>query len=150
MQNPQVGETDMNKPNTRLTRDIKHARIAGVCAGIARHFSLETWVVRIITFGALFFSGSLILFAYIAAWLILEPDNKPDDRRDSNSYGQNNFGYDDYHFDIKENTWRSGEPPKQALVTIANGYQKLEQRIQQMEKHVTSQRFQVEREINKL
>lgn len=140
----------MNKPNTRLTRDIGHARIAGVCAGIARHFSLETWVVRIITFGALFFSGSLVLFAYIAAWLILEPDNKSDNTQHRHSSADHEFNYDEYHFDIKENTWRSGEPPKQALVTIAKGYQKLEERIQQMEKHVTSQRFQVEREINKL
>lgn len=138
----------MNRQTGRLRRDMSHARIAGVCAGIARHFGLETWVVRIITFGALFFSGSLISFAYIAAWLILERDDKD---KFSNEYQQ---GYKaaehSYEFDIKENIWQAGEPPKQALQKIAQGYQKLEQRIQNMEKHVTSERFRVEREINKL
>ncbi|MCU4676733.1 envelope stress response membrane protein PspC [Catenovulum sp. 2E275] len=139
--------TNSNQTNKRLKRDTANARIAGVCAGVARHFSLETWVVRIIVFGSLFFAGGLTLFVYLAAWLILERDDKTSAyQQDINS----TYSGETYHFDIKENTWRAGQPPKQALQTIAHAYQTLEQRIQQMEKHVTSERFKVEREINKL
>ncbi len=134
-----------NQPK-RLKRDSQNARIAGVCAGIARHFALETWVVRIITFGSLFFAGGLVIFAYLAAWLILERDDKV-----QNSAGNyTTHTSETVSFDIKENTWRAGEPPKQALQTIAKAYQTLESRIQQLEKHVTSERYKIEREINKL
>ncbi|MEV8877394.1 PspC domain-containing protein, partial [Mesorhizobium ciceri] len=35
-----------------LYRDPENGRIAGVCAGLANHFGMETWLVRILTVSA--------------------------------------------------------------------------------------------------
>ena len=37
-----------------LYRDTENGRIAGVCAGIAEYFKIETWLVRILTVTAFF------------------------------------------------------------------------------------------------
>lgn len=56
-----------------LYRDKKNGRIAGVCAGVADYFGIETWLVRILTVTAfLLAAGPFVLVAYIAAWFILD------------------------------------------------------------------------------
>jgi phage shock protein PspC (stress-responsive transcriptional regulator) len=46
--------------------------IAGVCSGIARRFSIEPTIVRILFVASLFLPGPQILI-YLAAWLLM-PD----------------------------------------------------------------------------
>ena len=46
--------------------------IAGVCSGIARRFSIEPTIVRILFVASLFLPGPQILI-YLAAWLLV-PD----------------------------------------------------------------------------
>ena len=59
-----------------LYRDPDNGRIAGVCAGVAQYFGLETWLVRILTVTGFFLlAGPFMLVAYVAAWFIL--DKKP-------------------------------------------------------------------------
>ncbi|WP_016955516.1 envelope stress response membrane protein PspC [Catenovulum sp. SX2] len=135
----------MKSEDRKLTRDVANGRIAGVCAGIAKYFSLETWVVRLITFGALIFSFSFILFVYIAAWLILERNDKVKSGRVYDTSTRDN-----YHFDIKQNVWQAGQPPKQVLAHLGDVFDRLEQRVRRLEKYATSERYRVEREINKL
>ena len=38
-----------------LYRDTRNGKIAGVCAGLAKHFDLDPWVMRFIFIGALLF-----------------------------------------------------------------------------------------------
>ena len=60
----------------QLYRDPSNKRIAGVCAGVADYFGLETWLVRILVVTGFFLlAGPFMLVAYIAAWFIL--DKKP-------------------------------------------------------------------------
>ncbi|EWH11857.1 transcriptional activator of the psp operon with PspB, phage shock protein [Catenovulum agarivorans DS-2] len=135
----------MTATNKKLTRDVHNGRIAGVCAGIANYFSLETWVVRLVTVGALIFSFSFILFVYIAAWLILERNDKVKPAR---VYETNTR--DNYHFDIKQNVWQAGSPPKVVLSDLAEVFERLELRVRNLEVYATSERYRVEKEINKL
>ncbi len=69
-----------------LYRDPDNGRIAGVCAGLANHFGMETWLVRILTVSAFLLGfGFFVVVAYIAAVLILDknprknkkPSNRP-------------------------------------------------------------------------
>ncbi|MER2491016.1 envelope stress response membrane protein PspC [Catenovulum sediminis] len=140
----------MKNVTNKLMRDMQNRRIAGVCAGFARYFGLENWVVRIVTVGALFFSFSLIFFAYVAAWLILERDDEMFNSGKNNSQTFDTKTDDNYHFDIKANAWQAGQPPKHALNSISKAFERLESRIQAIEKYATSERFRVEREINRL
>jgi phage shock protein C len=59
-----------------LTRSTTDSVIAGVCAGIARHFDWEVSVVRIVAVVLGVFSGVGVLI-YIAAWVIIPADNTP-------------------------------------------------------------------------
>ncbi|MGO1297813.1 MAG: PspC domain-containing protein, partial [Vibrio sp.] len=40
-----------------LTKDKQNGVIAGVCAGLARFFGIEIWLVRILTVSALLLGG---------------------------------------------------------------------------------------------
>jgi phage shock protein C len=59
-------------PNMRLVRPRGDRKIAGVCAGFARHLDLDVTLVRILwvflTFAAGFFPG---IIAYALAWIIM-------------------------------------------------------------------------------
>ena len=52
--------------------DRSHAKLAGVCAGIADYFGIDTTMVRIVfVLGALFGVGSFVLI-YLAIWLLAD------------------------------------------------------------------------------
>ena len=55
-----------------LYRPRDDRMIAGVCSGIARHFSLDPTIVRLAFVASLFLPGPQILI-YLIAWLIM-PD----------------------------------------------------------------------------
>ena len=54
---------------TKLYRNIKDSRIAGVCSGIADYFEIDTVIVRLFFLLALFLGGGIIV--YLIAWLIV-------------------------------------------------------------------------------
>src|SRR3954471_10500331 len=58
------------RPAPALRRDPEHRVVAGVCAGIARHFGVDPLVVRV-AFMAATFAGGLGVVAYGAAWLVM-------------------------------------------------------------------------------
>lgn len=63
--------TNDNSQNEKLTKDVHHGKIAGVCAGLANYFSMPRLAVRLIAVLCLFSFGKFIALAYIGAALIL-------------------------------------------------------------------------------
>src|SRR4051794_15471597 len=61
------------RPAPALRRDPEHRVLAGVCAGIARHFGIDPLVVRV-AFGALTFAGGLGVVLYAVAWVLVPED----------------------------------------------------------------------------
>jgi len=57
----------------RLYRSIADRRIAGVCGGVAAHFGLDSFLVRVLWVVSCF-AGFIGVLAYVAAWIIV-PDN---------------------------------------------------------------------------
>jgi phage shock protein C len=45
--------------------------VAGVCGGLAATYGWDLPVVRLITALCMIFSGSIIFFAYIVAWVVV-------------------------------------------------------------------------------
>nr|WP_136249904.1 envelope stress response membrane protein PspC [Ningiella ruwaisensis] len=149
-----------------LYRDPQRGKLGGVCAGLAEYLNIETWLVRILTFTAfLLTSGLFVLVVYIAAWLILE--KKPHDfaHTQGNSYvpsgnqgGQYvgkgytnaNGGSTDDKVHVKSKVWEAGMPPKQAFTNIQQRFIRSENRLRKLESYVTSNEFQLKREINRL
>lgn len=56
-----------------LYRNVRAARIAGVCSGIADYLEVRVRLVRVITILSFIFAGPFIFFAYCACWMALEP-----------------------------------------------------------------------------
>ncbi|GGW73966.1 envelope stress response membrane protein PspC [Alteromonas halophila] len=150
------------KKQRSLYRDSEHARIAGVCAGIANYFGLETWLVRILVVTGFFLlAGPFMIVAYVAAWFIL--DKQPPDYDtsvasapiDLSGKGWRNAPSESgsrsaSKVEVKTKVWQAGEPPKQALHDISSRFDAAETRLRKMETYVTSKEFQLNREISRL
>ncbi|WP_404339216.1 envelope stress response membrane protein PspC [Pseudoalteromonas mariniglutinosa] len=127
-----------------LYRDPERGKIAGVCAGLSDYFNMELWLVRIIVVTAVLLTGGpLFVVAYIAAWFIL--DKKPLDK----AYKNSNADHQD-PLEVKFKVWQKGEPPRRALQDLKERLARVDSRLQNMERYVTSPEFTVSREINKL
>lgn len=147
----------------QLQRDPKKGKIAGVCAGIAEYFGIETWLVRIMTVAAtLLLAGPFVPVFYIAAWFIMDKKEPEHDHthqraatfsRSSGVKGWRNDVVEDDNgkrVEVKAKVWQAGEPPRQAFYDIRQRYVSIEARLRKVETYVTSSEFQLNREINKL
>jgi phage shock protein C len=62
----------------RLTRATREAKIAGVCAGFARHFGLDVTLVRIVWLVLTVWPLPLFgCISYIVAWIVMPKDPEP-------------------------------------------------------------------------
>ncbi|CAM4126148.1 envelope stress response membrane protein PspC [Pseudoalteromonas sp. SR44-5] len=127
-----------------LLRDPARGKIAGVCAGLSDYFNMELWLVRIIVVTAVLLAGGpLFVVAYIAAWFIL--DKKP-----ANAQSKTDAAKHEDPLEVKFKVWQKGEPPRRALQDLKDRLGRVDIRLQDMERYVTSTEFTVSREINKL
>lgn len=147
----------------QLQRDPQQGKIAGVCAGIAEYFGIETWLVRIMTVAAtLLLAGPFVPVFYIAAWFIMDkkvPEHGHSSQRSAtfsrttrvkgwrNDIDEDD---DDRKVEVKAKVWQAGEPPRQAFYDIKQQFVRIEARLRKVETYVTSSEFQLNREINKL
>ncbi|MCC4831546.1 envelope stress response membrane protein PspC [Shewanella sp. 10N.7] len=131
----------MSKASGRtLYRIPKAGKISGVCAGIADYFNFETWLVRVIAVSIFLVGGSgPILIIYIALWLIL--DSKVEEVTTKPHHKD---------IEVKKKVWQAGEPAKRALHEVNSQFYALEIRLQRLERHVTSDNFDLKHEINNL
>ncbi|MCG9757742.1 MULTISPECIES: envelope stress response membrane protein PspC [Pseudoalteromonas] len=133
----------MSRLKRELYRDPSRGKVAGVCAGLSDYFNMELWLVRILFITAVLLSGGpLFIVVYVACWFILDkretmPNRSPDAK-------------DEDKVSVKFKVWQKGEPPRQALYDLKDRLSRLDGRIQNMERYVTSPEFTVSREIDKL
>ncbi|MDF0533565.1 envelope stress response membrane protein PspC [Shewanella yunxiaonensis] len=130
--------TDKNNGKKTLYRNKRDGKIAGVCAGIADYFNLETWLVRVAVVSIFLLGGSAVMVvAYVALWMIL--DEKPQE-----------FESDYREHGIKKKVWQAGEPATQALRDLNQRFAGLETKLRDLETYVTSEQFELKRQINNL
>jgi phage shock protein PspC (stress-responsive transcriptional regulator) len=61
--------------NRRLTRDSRHAVIAGVCAGLARRFGISRTAVRLAFVLSCILPGPQFI-AYLLLWVLMPRDDR--------------------------------------------------------------------------
>jgi phage shock protein C len=59
----------------RLCRILGERKIAGVCAGVARHFDVDVTIVRIVWTVLTLLTG-VTLIGYLIAWIVVPSDYK--------------------------------------------------------------------------
>ncbi|EED32755.1 PspC domain family protein [gamma proteobacterium NOR5-3] len=150
-----------------LYRNRRDGKICGVAAGIADYWDVADWVVRLIFVGAFLFTGTLAIWGYVAACLLLSP--RPDDRsarqrkRESReasaatqaSANEEAFGpemeYDERYHDYRPR--RMFRYSDSASVRLARARERLDsalRRVESMETYVTSRRYKLNSELSRL
>ena len=140
-----------------LFRNTRDGKVAGVCAGLADHWDVAHWVIRLLFVGACLFTGTLAIWAYIVAWVLMAPrssrrteDGRP--YRDSEYYEREV----DMEYDEKQHDYR----PKKVFRYSDSGSERLKRarerldaalvRVEDMESYVTSRQYNLNKEFSKL
>ena len=55
----------------QLYRDTVRAKVSGVCAGLARHFNVDVWIVRLAAIVAFVFMPIPVLLAYVLGVVLI-------------------------------------------------------------------------------
>jgi len=120
----------------RLYQDRKKGLVCGVCAGIAEYFGFDLTVTRVlVAFSLVFFFPPTIL-AYIVLALLLpkKPENLSAD-------------YDEARTSLQK---RVRSEPHSTLDSVRHRSRELDLRVQRLEKYLTSNRFNLDREFESL
>lgn len=134
-------------------RDADRAVLGGVCAGIAGYLGFNLRVLRILAIIAFIVALPMTIVAYLAAVLLIPSRSglyfervvvtergKPSRRERRRERRE-----------AKREARREREAaPRQAAREIREKCQTLDQRIADLEKHITSSRYQLDREIRNL
>ena len=125
---------------SKLYRDVRRQRVAGVCAGIARYFGVEVWVVRGMAITGLIFMPSVVIPAYvIASWVLPKAPNgeaAPEGGREDHTSPAPELG--------------TRLSPRRSLRGVQAEFDQLELKLRRMESHVTSGQFELQRELKRI
>ncbi|TCS43812.1 PspC domain-containing protein [Reinekea marinisedimentorum] len=129
-----------------LYRNVKKRKIAGVCAGVADHLNVDRWVPRgLFIAGVFFISPPVMVMVYIACWVLLAPRPKFGKARPQR------YRYDESaHEDRPVNMLQSQPSASERLQTARTRMEDAVKRTAEMERYVTSRRYQLDKEFSKI
>ena len=129
----------------RFMRNADKALLAGVCAGIADYFGFNLRVTRLLVIIAFFVAMPFTLLTYFAI-VFLVPAHSERRRYESES----EYCRLRRRVSRKERKRREEEQRQEAADAFSRRYRRLDDRLAQLEKYVTSSRFELERELSRL
>lgn len=120
-------------PNRRFYRNRDKAMLGGVCAGIADYFGFNLCATRFLTVLAFFFMP-LVALGYLAL-VILIPSVSARDLEQP-----------------RDPAFRKAvrSSPTQTMGDVRSRFKSLDRRLARLEKYVTSSRYQLDREFDRL
>tara|TARA_R110002110_G_scaffold66978_1_gene182962 strand:+ start:50387 stop:50797 length:411 start_codon:yes stop_codon:yes gene_type:complete len=134
-----------------LYRNTRNSRIAGVAAGLAEHWDIAPWVVRLMWVAGFLFTGTLALWAYLAAWILLAPRptrweaETPEERPDIE------MEYDEKYHDYRpRKVFRYADSPSVRLQRARERLDAALRRVENVESYVTSRQYELNKEFSRL
>ncbi len=125
-----------------LYRNTRDGKIGGVCAGLADHFGIDHWVMRIIFIAGFIFTGGAVFWIYVLCWIIFSAGHTEKETA---------YEYDeDEHCYRKKNVFRYQAPTSERLQSARERLDNINRRVQAMEEYVTSRKFKLDEEFAKL
>lgn len=148
------------RKSAHLYRDRQRKKVCGVCAGFADYFGRPVWEMRLYAVLGLVFIPSIIIPSYFVAYFLM--NDKPYYRRVTDRFDAEDRRGDDESRSPRGKSRKSrslmnqaeSEKPVmnnvQAIKTAKGKFADIEQRLRQMETHVTSSHFELNREFKKI
>lgn len=152
-----------------LYRNTREGKISGVSAGLADHWDIEAWVVRIIWVGLFLFTGTLAFWAYVGLWVFMAPRPRRVgfDRPEGISRREREFAeelapdeYEEMDVEMEYDEHRHQYRPRKvfrysdsASVRLQRARDRLDsalRRVEDVESYVTSRRYTLNKEFSKL
>jgi phage shock protein C len=118
--------------NNRLCRNPRRGKLFGVCAGLSEYFGFDLTATRVLMVIGAFFFFPIVVIAYVVLGVLLP--RKPDDV---------NEPYDPVQTKVRSD-------PHDMLSGVRYRFRDLDSRLQRLEKYVTSNRFNLDREFRHL
>ena len=119
----------------KLYRNSEDGIVAGVCSGLADFFGFDTTLTRVVVaIGMLIFQTLIVVYIILAILVPKRPASSGPQERPSNPYMEQ----------------RIKSEPHSTLRSVRHRYRDLDRRLQRLEKHVTSKRYNLEREFEGL
>ncbi|MBT8111307.1 MAG: PspC domain-containing protein [Gammaproteobacteria bacterium] len=143
----------------RLYRDADRAVLGGVCAGLAGYFGLNLKVTRLLAFIAFLMAMPFAIVGYLAAVFLIPAASKRGHRivtETGSSWGMRTSRRS--RRSRRSRTARESDLARErtagragsSVKDVRERYQALDKRLAELEKKVTSPRFQLEQEFRKL
>ncbi len=117
----------------RFYRNADKAMLGGVCAGIADYFGFNLCVTRILAVIA-FITMPLTVLGYLALVLLAPSSSAKDRPRPVDP---------EFHRAVRSS-------PSQTMSDVRSRFRSLDRRLARLEKYVTSSRYQLDREFERL
>lgn len=140
----------------RLYRDADRAVLGGVCAGLAGYFGLNLKVTRFLAFVAFLMAMPVAIIAYLAGVLLIPAES----HRHYESVIETRCCWGSSRRRRSRREWKkrasraSSEPTAAStgpsVKDVRKRYQSLDKRLAELEKQVTSPRFQLDQEFRRL
>ena len=126
-----TGQASMNE--RRFYRNADKAMLGGVCAGIADYFGFNLCVTRLLVVIA-FFTMPVTLIGYLALVLLVPSVSAAERPRPVDP---------EFHRAVRSS-------PSQTMSDVRSRFKSLDRRLARLEKYVTSSRYQLDREFDRL
>lgn len=128
--------------SSRFRRYPSDGYVAGVCAGIAVYLDWNVKLIRALAVLTLIFGGGFpILLVYGVLWYVMDPDDAPAQGAETASYRS--------HYTATGGTAQPAGYPASARDLKAR-FSRMEERLRSMEECVTSNDYDLRRELRKL
>ncbi len=144
--------------NGNLYRNTQNKKVFGVCSGIADYWGMQAWQVRMMAVVALFVIPSIVIPGYFIASFLM--DDKPYYRTVTDRFHELDEDVPEEAMTNPHSSKRPrrsnqaakqpGVPNPQVLQTAKNKFADIEHRLRRMESHVTSSKFELQRELKKI
>ena len=146
--------TTMNAHSERrFYRDADRAMLGGVCAGLAAYLGFNLKMTRFLAFIAFLMAMPIAVIGYLAAVFLIpsatgrEFDAVTETHRQARHEPK---GRRTRRRARKEHEEAADAPKSSVAADVDRRCQSMDQRLARLEKHVTSKRFQIEQELERL
>lgn len=138
----------------QMYRNPRRGRIAGVCSGIAEYLEISTFIVRVLTVLSLFIFGPFTFFAYCVCWMVLEKNPHEAQYRSGRRQRRRERHAARFNGDATTSAAatesESRESISLSLQECSAAFNGIESRLRNVEAFMTSKKFRLHCEINRI